>query len=86
MTHSTGRARPRSRNSSWALHETFGDQEKRPLGKLILGFRMEWLAVVDQRLSDARLPRVGVFLEPLDRRGIIEAVQGPSRPGRLRRR
>jgi len=68
-----------------ALHVAFGNRGGRPQGKLVLGFRKEWLAEINHRLSDAGLQRVRVevFLEPLDRRGIIEAVQGPSRPGRL---
>ena len=69
-----------------ALAEVFVRPDDRPHGKLVLGFRMEWLAVIERRLSEARLPRAKMFLEPLDRRGIIEAVRGPGRltapPGR----
>lgn len=69
-----------------ALAEVFVRPDDRPHGKLVLGFRMEWLAMIERRLSEARLPRAKMFLEPLDRRGIIEAVRGPGRltapPGR----
>ena len=69
-----------------ALAEVFVRPDDRPHGKLVLGFRMEWLAVIERRLSEARLPRAKMFLESLDRRGIIEAVRGPGRltapPGR----
>ena len=51
----------------------------------MLGFRKEWLAELDRRLAEAKLPRTKVFLKQLDRRGIIEAIRGPSRPGRLQR-
>ena len=51
----------------------------------MLGFRKEWLAELDGRLAKANLPRVRVFVEQLDRRGIIEAIRGPARPGRLQR-
>ncbi len=60
-------------------------RETRPQGKLVLGFRKEWLAELDRRLAEAKLPRTPVFLKPLDRRGIIGAIRGPARPGRLQR-
>jgi hypothetical protein len=62
-----------------ALAEAFVRPDDRPRGKLVLGFRMEWLAVIERRLSEALLPRAKMFLEPLDRQGIIEAVRGPAR-------
>ena len=62
-----------------ALAEVFVRPDDRPRGKLVLGFRMEWLAVIERRLSEALLPRAKMFLEPLDRQGIIEAVRGPGR-------
>jgi WD40 repeat protein len=65
------------------LGSALGDREKRPRGKLVLGFRKEWLAELDRRFAEAKLPRAKMFLEPLDRRGIIEAIRGPARPGRL---
>jgi hypothetical protein len=61
------------------LTEAFLRPDTRPLGKLVLGFRMEWLAVIERRLAEALLPRAKMFLEPLDRRGIIEAIRGPGR-------
>ena len=68
-----------------ALHSALGEREARPRGKLVLGFRKEWLAELDRRLAEAKLPRSKVFLKQLDRRGIIEAIYGPARPGRLQR-
>ncbi len=67
------------------LVAVLGNRETRPQGKLVLGFRKEWLAELDRRLAEAKLPRTQVFLKPLDRRGIIEAIRGPARPGRLQR-
>ena len=67
------------------LVAVLGNRETRPQGKLVLGFRKEWLAELDRRLAEAKLPRTPVFLKPLDRRGIIEAIRGPARPGRLQR-
>ena len=45
---------------------------------MVLGFRKEWLADLETHLVDYELPRTKVFLEPLDRRGVIEVVQGPG--------
>ena len=63
---------------------TFVDSDQRPRGKLVLCFRKEWLAELEARLVDFRLPRTKVFLEPLDHRGIIEVVEGPARSERFR--
>jgi len=68
-----------------ALAAALGNRDTRPRGKLVLGFRKEWLAELDRRLAEAKLPRAKVFLKQLDRRGIIEAIRGPARPGRLQR-
>jgi WD40 repeat protein len=67
------------------LVAALGNRENRPHGKLVLSFRKEWLAELDRRLAEAKLPRSKMFLKPLDRRGIIEAIRGPARPGRLQR-
>ncbi len=67
-----------------ALRATFTAVATRPRGKLIFGFRKEWLAELDEKLKAFQLPRKLVFLEPLSRRGIIEVVQGPARSQRLR--
>ena len=63
-----------------------GRSGQRPEGKLVLGFRKEWLAEIDRRLEEANLPRNQMFLEQLDRRGIIEAIRGPRAPGRLQKK
>ncbi len=65
---------------------TFVESDNRPRGKLVLGFRKEWLAEVEARLIDYELPRTRVFLEPLDRHGVIEVVRGPAQSERLRER
>ncbi len=62
----------------------FGDPGHRPAGKLILSFRKEWLAEIKERLAERSLPRTEVFLERLDREGIVEIVTGPRRTERLR--
>lgn len=67
-----------------AIRATFAKTDQRPRGKLVLGFRKEWLAELEDKLSQYELPRNKVFLESLDRRGIIEVVHGPARCQRLR--
>jgi WD40 repeat protein len=67
------------------LTAIFGDQSRRPREKLILGFRKEWLAEIERLLSEQKLPISKVFLKRLDRRGVIEAVEGPARSERLTR-
>ena len=67
-----------------ALVVIFADPAMRPQGRLILSFRKEWLAEIEKLVADRHLPRARVFLQRLDRRGIIEAVTGPARSERLR--
>ena len=52
-------------------------------GKLILGFRKEWLPEIEQQLKGRKLARSKIFLERLDRKGIVEAVSGVARSKRL---
>jgi len=66
-----------------ALQDIFGNPSLRPQGKLILGFRKEWLAETEKPLSDRKLPFSRVLLGHLDRRGIIEAISGIVRSERL---
>ena len=66
------------------LQAIFGQPQTRPRGRLILSFRKEWLPEIEARLADQRLPRGRLFLEGLDRRGIIAAVEGATRGDRLR--
>jgi WD40 repeat protein len=66
------------------LQAIFGQPDTRPRGRLILSFRKEWLPEIEARLADRRLPRGRLFLQGLDRRGIIAAVEGATRGERLR--
>jgi len=66
------------------LTDLFGRPEARPRGRLILSFRKEWLPEIDKRLEERELPRERLFLEGLDRRGVIAAVNGVKRDERLR--
>lgn len=66
------------------VKEIFGDSRQRPRGKLVLSFRKEWLADIEARLKEFELSRTKVYLERLDRRGILEVVVGPTLSQRLR--
>lgn len=55
-----------------------------PQGKLILGFRKEYLPEIDDRFKQHELPRVPVFLQPLNRDDIVEVVTGLTRTPRLK--
>ena len=60
----------------------FADPGRRPQGRLILGFRKEWLAEIEKRLEERRLPRAKVFLERLDRQASWRSSQDrPAHPG-----
>jgi WD40 repeat protein len=65
------------------LDAIFGCPAKRPQGRLILSFRKEWMPEIDARLAERHLPRGYLFLEGLDRAGVIAAVSGASRSERL---
>jgi hypothetical protein len=67
------------------LRTLFAVRETRPLGRLVLGFRKEWLAEVLQLLDAEKLPRTRVEVTHLDREGIEEAILGPSSSDRLQR-
>lgn len=61
----------------------FGNSSTRPQGRLLLGFRKEWLADIEKLLFAHSLPYNKVLLEPMDKRGVIEAVNRPAETQRL---
>ncbi|MFN8467341.1 MAG: CHAT domain-containing protein [Caldilineaceae bacterium] len=67
-----------------AVQSLFGGAVmERPCGKLVLSFRKEYLAEVETTLAGKTLPHAKVFVEPLSRRGVIEAVLGIVRTPHL---
>ena len=61
------------------VHKAFAPtRSERPRGRLILSFRKEWLAEFDDVRKASRLDVRPVMLNPLDRRGVTEAIEGPS--------
>ena len=69
-----------------ALVELFGDPARRPLGRLVLGFRKEWFPELQKRFEVHGLDYGKVFLEGLDRAAILEVATGLTRTSRLRER
>ena len=69
-----------------ALHATFSAPSRQPRGKLILSFRKEWLQEFGRAFDEATLWYDRMPLEPLDRAGIIEAIEGPTRRPECQRR
>lgn len=68
-----------------SLRSIFGVRETRPRGRLILGFRKEWLAEMLRLVDGEKLPRFRVEITHLDRDAVAEAVEGPARTESLRR-
>lgn len=66
------------------IHGIFQDPARRPQGRLVISFRKEWLAEIKRKLTQYKLPYTEVFLDRLDRRGIIDVVAGPSKTQRLK--
>ncbi|HEX4962185.1 MAG TPA: CHAT domain-containing protein [Thermoanaerobaculia bacterium] len=67
------------------LRALFAVRETRPRGRLVLGFRKEWLAEVLQLLDAEKLFYTRVKVAHLDRDAIEEVVLGAASSDRLRR-
>jgi WD40 repeat protein len=67
-----------------ALVPVYANTSSRPQGKLIVSFRKEWAQDIKRRLEERKLPHTVRYLEALDRRGIVEAIEGPATAERLR--
>ena len=62
-----------------AIREAFTPtRTQRPQGRLILGFRKEWLAEFYEIRKTSNLDIKRMMLEPLDGPGVIEAIEGPA--------
>jgi hypothetical protein len=68
-----------------AVRDAFLGPTRSPRGKLILGFRKEWLQEFERSHDEIELGHERMLLAPLDRAGIIEAIEGPIRNPDLRR-
>ena len=62
-----------------AVREAFAPtRTERPRGRLILSFRKEWLAEFNEIRKASNLDIKPMMLDPLDRPGVIEAIEGPA--------
>ncbi|MBP9070700.1 MAG: SUMF1/EgtB/PvdO family nonheme iron enzyme [Caldilineaceae bacterium] len=62
------------------------DKGRRPRGRLVLGFRKEWLSEIQKLMADKRLAYDEFFVRRLDRSGVIEAVTGVTKDARFQRK
>ena len=67
------------------VRDLFGAPARAPRGRLILSFRKEWLQEFEHAHDDAQLGYERMLLGPLDRAGIVEVIEGPTRADDLRR-
>ena len=62
-----------------AVREAFAPtRTERPQGRLILGFRKEWLAEFNEIRKESKLDIKPMMLDPLDRPGVVQAIEGPA--------
>lgn len=69
-----------------AISQCFLEPNDQPQGKLILCFRKEYQPELESLFSRYMLPRSNVFISPLDRRGIIDAITGLTKNERTKQR
>jgi hypothetical protein len=69
-----------------ALQIIFSEPGNSPTGKLILGYRKEYHPEIDKSFARFQLSRSYLFLEPLSRKEIIEAIMGITQSSQLRQR
>ena len=62
-----------------AIARLFANPADRPRGRLVLGFRKEWLSEVKAALESHRVARTEHRLDQLTRAGVLEAISGPTR-------
>jgi WD40 repeat protein len=68
-----------------SLASIFDNRATRPRGKVVLAFRKDWFPEINRCVTEAKLPRAYLFIRRLDREGIIDAIEGPSRGSEFRR-
>ncbi|MFK7843960.1 MAG: CHAT domain-containing protein, partial [Rhodothermales bacterium] len=66
------------------LNHLFMGNEEKPAGKLVLGFRKEWLPDIETACKEAQCHFSKFLLKRLDKNGIMEAIEGISRSVRLK--
>ena len=64
----------------------FRDPHLAPKGKLVLSYRKEYASDLEKALRKKHIDREEIFLDKLDKEGIMEIVEGLASTERLRRR
>jgi len=68
-----------------ALQRTFALRSGRPRGRLVLSFRKEWLAELEQILGSAGLAFTRFGVASLNRQEVLEVIRGPTSTAQLRK-
>lgn len=63
-------------NFMTAIAQLFSNPEDRPAGKLMLSYRKEYDSEIEKACREVFLPKEKLFIDRLDRAGIIEVVEG----------
>ena len=58
------------------IHQIFSNPNRRPNGKLILSYRKEYHSDIEALLEQKGLARAKLFLQPLQKKDIIQAIVG----------
>ena len=83
-THSNKTIPNELEDFSEALKTVFNNPANYPEGKLVMVYRKEYHPEIDEQLKNHELDRTSLFVQPLDRRDIIEVVNGLTRNERFR--
>ncbi len=68
------------------IKDIFENPLDKPQGKLILSYRKEYSSEIEEAIKNLEIPREKIFLQHLDREGIIEIVLSLTKTERLQRR
>ncbi len=68
------------------VKDIFENPQDKPQGKLILSYRKEYSSEMEEAIKNLEIPREKIFLQHLDREGIIEIVLSLTKTERLQRR
>ncbi len=83
FTREGGKGEQEIETFAHALNSIFGDVNTRPQGKILIGFRKEYVEEFKKVLKQQKIDYESVFLKRLSYQGILEAVNGLSSAPRL---
>lgn len=68
------------------IKDIFENPLDKPQGKLILSYRKEYSSEIEEAIKNLEIPREKIFLQHLDKEGIMEIVLSLTKTERLQRR